>query len=62
MYFSIQYLIQNVQNYQILKSGYVFETNCRKMTQIVVILILLLKKNESSFDLKRINLQSLIGK
>jgi len=62
MYFSIQYLIQNVQNYQILKSGYVFETNCRAMIQIVVILILLLKKKESSFDLKRINLQSLIGK
>jgi hypothetical protein len=62
MYFSIQYFIQIVQYYQILKSGYVFETNCRGMIQIVVILILLLKKKESSFDLKRINLQSQIGK
>jgi hypothetical protein len=48
--------------FKIIKSGYVFDTNCRAMIQIVVILILLLKKKESSFDLKRIDLQSLIGK
>ena len=62
MYFSIQYFIQNGQYYQILKSGYVFETNCRGMTQIVELLILLLKKKELSFEFKRINLLSNLDK